>query len=115
MPLDDALPLVEELRPAPEAAEMFRRLARRPYCLFLDSARRDAQLGRYSFLMADPFEVLEVPADESDALAELATRLMPFRSAHRPARIAIGTAATTTPPNSRATRLSPITGSSERQ
>jgi para-aminobenzoate synthetase component 1 len=84
MPLDDALPLVEELRPAPEAAEMFRRLARRPYCLFLDSARRDAQLGRYSFLMADPFEVLEVPADESDALAELATRLMPFRSAHRP-------------------------------
>ena len=48
-------PLVEELQPAPDAAAVFGALAGRPHCLFLDSARRHPQLGRYSFVTADPF------------------------------------------------------------
>ncbi len=48
--------------------EAFRRLAGRRHCLFLDSARPDARLGRYSFLAADPFAWLEKPA-ASEAIA----------------------------------------------
>ncbi len=54
------------------------RLARRPHVLFLDSARRDATLGRYSFLTADPFDYLTLPADGSDGLAELQHRLSAY-------------------------------------
>jgi len=43
-----------------------------PHCLFLDSAQHHPLLGRYSFLAADPFEFLELPADGSDGLAALA-------------------------------------------
>jgi para-aminobenzoate synthetase component 1 len=50
------LPLAEELRPAPDPWEAFRRLAKLPHVLFLDSALSHASLGRYSFLAADPAE-----------------------------------------------------------
>ena len=43
-------PLVEELYPAPDAEQVFRRLACRQHCLFLDSALGDGELGRYSLL-----------------------------------------------------------------
>jgi para-aminobenzoate synthetase component 1 len=56
------------------------RLARRPHVLFLDSARRDARLGRYSFLAADPFDYYSSAADGGDGLAELARRVAPFRT-----------------------------------
>ena len=49
-------PLVEELRPAHDPEQCFVRLAAQPHCLFLDSARRNPTLGRYSFLAADPFD-----------------------------------------------------------
>ena len=62
----------------------FARLAQRPHCLFLDSARRDAALGRYSFLTADPFDYLELPADGRDALAELDRRMRTLRTATIP-------------------------------
>jgi para-aminobenzoate synthetase component 1 len=55
-------------------------LARRPHALFLDSARRDPTLGRYSFLAADPFDYFELPADGSDGLSELTRRLAAFTS-----------------------------------
>jgi para-aminobenzoate synthetase component 1 len=48
-------PLVEELRPAPDAWDVARRLADLPHFLWLDSARPDSVLGRYSILTADPF------------------------------------------------------------
>ena len=48
---------------------MFARLGGRPDCLFLDSASRHPTLGRYSFVAADPFDFLRLPADGSDALA----------------------------------------------
>lgn len=46
-------------------------MACRPFCLFLDSALRDPARGRFSFLAADPFDVLIVPADGRDGLAAL--------------------------------------------
>ena len=56
------------------------RFAQLPHCLFLDSARRDTTLGRYSFLTADPFAFLSVAADGSDGLGSLAARLAPLAS-----------------------------------
>lgn len=53
-----SLPLVEELTPAPDAWGACRRLAHLPHLLFLDSASRLPELGRYSYLMADPFRWL---------------------------------------------------------
>ena len=44
-------------RTALDAEQAFLRLAGRPHALFLDSARRDPELGRYSFLAADPFDL----------------------------------------------------------
>jgi para-aminobenzoate synthetase component 1 len=51
-------PLVEELSPAPEPWPAFRRLARLPHALFLDSSLNHPGLGRHSFLTADPFDWL---------------------------------------------------------
>jgi para-aminobenzoate synthetase component I len=72
------LPLVEELLPAPRPEEVFPRLAGLPHCLFLDSAMRHPTLGRYSFLAADPFDFVELPADGGDALGILEGRLRQF-------------------------------------
>jgi para-aminobenzoate synthetase component I len=82
--VNEFTPLVHELRPAPEPAEVFLRLCRRPHCLFLDSALREPTLGRYSFVTADPFAYLEVPADGSDAIAELARRISAWPAATLP-------------------------------
>ena len=54
----DFSPLVEELRPAPRADEVFLNVVDRPHALFLDSARRDGEQGRFSFVAADPFDFL---------------------------------------------------------
>jgi para-aminobenzoate synthetase component 1 len=54
-PAADALPLVEELGPAPAAFEAFYRLAVLPHVVFFDSALAHPRLGRYSFVAADPF------------------------------------------------------------
>jgi para-aminobenzoate synthetase component 1 len=78
----DELPLVVPLADGLEAEQVFQRLAARRWCLFLDSARRDPVLGRYSFVTADPFETLQVPADGSNALAQLEDRLSLFRTNH---------------------------------
>lgn len=75
-------PWAIELAPAPEPVEVFRRMARLPHCLFLDSALRLEQLGRYSFLAADPFQILTVPADGSDAIGPLRTMLSNWRAEH---------------------------------
>ena len=64
--MPQALPVVEELTPAPEPDAVFMRLAGRPHCLFLDSAMQDPVLGRYSFLTADPFDYLKCSAGQSD-------------------------------------------------
>lgn len=82
------LPLVVRLPPEIDAEQAFLRLASRPHCLFLDSARRDPVLGRYSFVTADPFEYFEVPSQATDAggdaLAGLAERLAPLEQPLEP-------------------------------
>ena len=52
------MPLVEELRPAPDPVRCCERLDGLPYRLFLDSAAQTTRLGRYSFVMADPVFVV---------------------------------------------------------
>ncbi len=78
------LPRVEELRPAPAAESCFARFAALPHCLWLDSAAFDPQVGKYSFLAADPFDYLECPLEGADALPALAGRLRPFLQDGRP-------------------------------
>ena len=80
MMADDAsLPIVEELHGAPEPVEAFRRLVTRPHCLFLDSAMRHPQLGRYSFIAVDPFDFLTLPADCDKPFERLRSKLARYR------------------------------------
>src|SRR5687768_6776403 len=76
--MSQALPIIEELFPPPDPESALVRFAARPHVLFLDSALRQPELGRYSFLAADPFEFLELPADGSDGLRQLAERMHPY-------------------------------------
>ena len=52
--MSEFAPLVKELSPAPDVEAAFLRLSRQPHCVFFDSSLRQAKLGRYSFLAADP-------------------------------------------------------------
>jgi para-aminobenzoate synthetase component 1 len=76
--------------------EVFQRLAGLPHVLFFDSVLRHPALGRYSFLMADPFEWLWArgsrtyvsgearPREPADPFAVLAERLGRFRREQLP-------------------------------
>ncbi|REK19639.1 MAG: anthranilate synthase component I family protein [Planctomycetota bacterium] len=76
--------LIAPVDPQLDLERAFARLACLPHCVFLDSARRDPVLGRYSFLAADPFSFLSIPADGSDGLAALEQSLVPFNAATIP-------------------------------
>lgn len=78
------LPLVVELRPPPDVESALVSLAALPHSLFLDSAMREPRLGRYSFLMADPFDFFTVLADGTDGLSLLEGRLRPWKTSTRP-------------------------------
>jgi para-aminobenzoate synthetase component 1 len=54
-----SLPLIQPLDPPPDVGETLRRFADWPNVLLFDSASRRPELGRYSFLTADPFEFEE--------------------------------------------------------
>ncbi|MCL4202518.1 MAG: anthranilate synthase component I family protein [Pirellulaceae bacterium] len=84
MPLSAVGPYIEQLPEVPDVEQAFLALASRPHCLWLDSALRDPQRGRYSFLAADPFEMIEVPADGRDGLRQLAARLDLYRTPSLP-------------------------------
>jgi para-aminobenzoate synthetase component I len=72
--------LVEPFDAAIDVEQAFGRLAQLPHCLYLDSARRELTLGRYSFLSADPFEYFEVAPSELDILGELERRVRQWSS-----------------------------------
>ena len=72
------LPLVEELPTGLTAIEAFQRLAHLPHVAFFDSAARDARLGRYSFVAADPFLWIEQAADGSGGLDEVEQQWLRF-------------------------------------
>ncbi len=75
LPFESGLPIVEPLDPSMDVVEVFRRLSTLPHVVFFDSALRHANLGRYSFIAADPIKWHECPADGSDALTTLATKV----------------------------------------
>src|SRR3954470_909689 len=62
VPTPDGGPLVVELVPAPDPWDVARRLAHLPHLLFLDSADRHDQRGRYCYVTgAEPHTVLIRP------------------------------------------------------
>jgi para-aminobenzoate synthetase component 1 len=81
--------VVKELTPAPLVQDALLSFSQLPGCLLLDSSMRiqspDSQpLGRFSFLMADPFETVVEPVGTSrpfeklrDLLARYATKTIP--------------------------------------
>jgi para-aminobenzoate synthetase component 1 len=78
------LPLVEPLSDGLSAVDAFVRLADRPHVLFFDSAAVSPRLGRYSFVMADPWDWIERDGSAGDPLEEMAQywrRFQPFAAA----------------------------------
>jgi para-aminobenzoate synthetase component 1 len=71
-------PLVEELVPAPDPVRCCERLQGLSHRVFLDSALRNARLGRYSYLTGDPFDIVASRPGESDPLARVRRALAPF-------------------------------------
>jgi para-aminobenzoate synthetase component 1 len=63
------VPHVVELPSIPDAARCCELLEGLPYRLLLDSAARGTRLGRYSFLMADPFAVVRGKGSRTEYLA----------------------------------------------
>ena len=80
------LPIIHELPTSSTSLDVFRRLADKPGCLFLDSALSHKKLGRYSFVAADPFETVRLDVGESDALTRLQQK-MALYSANRHANL----------------------------
>jgi para-aminobenzoate synthetase component 1 len=76
---DRVTPLVEELSPVPDPARCCEQLAGWPYRIFLDSAATATRLGRYSFLTADPIDVIQSKRSNA-ALDQVRTRLAPFHA-----------------------------------
>jgi para-aminobenzoate synthetase component I len=76
---DRLTPLVEELTPVPDPVWCCEQLAGLPYRLFLDSASTTTRLGRYSFLTADPIDVIERKGS-GGTLDEVRARLAPFHA-----------------------------------
>jgi para-aminobenzoate synthetase component I len=56
-------PLAVELIPTPDPWTVARKLAHLPHLLFLDSAEKHADRGRYSYVAADPVDALLRPID----------------------------------------------------
>lgn len=73
-------PVVEELPAGLDPHQAFERLAGLPRTVFFDSARRHDTLGRYSFVAADPFESLLLPATVRGAFERLSARLREYRA-----------------------------------
>lgn len=80
----DILPLAERLPAALRPVDVFARLANLPHVVFFDSASREGDLGRYSFVAADPFQWITQPRDGSDALAILRSALGQYPTLSRP-------------------------------
>ncbi len=68
-------PTIQELAPSTDPAEVFVRLSTLPHCLFLDSALQHAELGRYSYIMADPYQVVRLTAETRNPLESVKREL----------------------------------------
>lgn len=77
-------PIVFELPASCAAVDVFRSLADRPHLLFLDSALRHPELGRVSYVAADPVQVLTLPADGREVLATVEQQVAEYPLEHQP-------------------------------
>ena len=77
-------PYVEPLSDQLSPSLAFERLSHLPYCCWLDSALEGDSQSRYSFLAADPVEILSVDRVVADPLAKLEKWLEQFRSSTVP-------------------------------
>lgn len=66
--------MVARVDSALDPVTAFLRLAKLPHVVFFDSAVRHGQLGRYSFLAADPVDWIEQRADDAATFGRLAQR-----------------------------------------
>lgn len=76
---------VMELVPAPTVESCFERLSHLPGCLLLDSSMQlqsatESRLGRYSFLMADPFETIVESVGTSEPFKGISQMLSRFET-----------------------------------
>ncbi len=79
-------PRVEQLLPCPDVMECLTAFASEAHVLLLESALPREGVGRYSFLMAQPFEIASIPQVEygSNPFCELRTLLSRFQAARVP-------------------------------
>jgi para-aminobenzoate synthetase component 1 len=77
-------PLVERLPSNLSSKCAFQRLSKLPHVVFFDSAQRDEEVGRYSFVAADPYDWIERPADGSQALTVMEHAWQSYRSQPHP-------------------------------
>jgi para-aminobenzoate synthetase component I len=76
-------PIVEELSPVPDSWEIAQVLAAWPHLLFFDSSERHPELGRYSFISADPVDWLEIQRvdhDQGDPFARMRELLSRYKT-----------------------------------
>jgi para-aminobenzoate synthetase component 1 len=83
-PESSALPVTEQLDFSISPADAFRRLSRLPNAIFFDSAMRHRDLGRYSFIAADPIEWFTSAGCGSNPWGELAARIAKLPNDVRP-------------------------------
>jgi para-aminobenzoate synthetase component 1 len=75
-------PLVEELPASTKATAVWERLTQLPRCVFFDSALSHNELGRYSFVAADPFDWIVLEVGCRDPFARLESVLRRFATHH---------------------------------
>ncbi|MBM3963896.1 MAG: hypothetical protein FJ308_02355, partial [Planctomycetes bacterium] len=80
LPLGDFSPIVVELPLEWTPDFAFERLAHLPFCIWLDSALRPDPQSRYSFIGADPVDILRVDRPTADPLANAERWLERFTS-----------------------------------
>ena len=73
--------IAHELVPPPDPVACCERLSGLPYRIFLDSATRGTPLGRYSFLMAEPADVVRGKGPDSSGALDDVRALMATRAA----------------------------------
>lgn len=77
-------PVVRELDRQITPLHAFRTLRSLPYVVFFDSAMTHAEVGRYSFVAADPFDWITLPADGGDVLRSLEAKLAAYSATTLP-------------------------------
>lgn len=73
-------PIIERLPDSVDPVFAFERLSELPYCCWLDSALSSSPFSNYSFLVADPIDILRVERVQADPLAKLDRWLATFKS-----------------------------------